>query len=309
MPLSLNSFESPPPGQKVPTAGEIRALAARVVMAPKSHRVELMSAIGDALGIPRGGWTQGISRLFDRSDVRIVWLLRALSGRGASIAASRNLLRAIQFVDAEVMLTLVTASREHAPAVTTNSLEFVDTFGEGGLDFLGAEMNRLGLPRSVTSQWATRTPFRNLESGSMIQPAEIPSRDQVLAYAAQLNASFQQRFKHYLRDCVGDKSADALAKSYRASVLVWRAYAFLAPGGVEYDAKRSLTSQLGQRFGIRTCLQFIKSKDPAMPLDAVVTEPLLNQSEWIRIAKVRVAEALFLERILQTTRDLLVPTF
>jgi len=153
-----------------------------------------MNDIGGALGIPDGGWSHGISRLFDQGDIRLVWLLRTLSRKGASSAASRNLRRATQFVHAEVMLTLITASREHAPAITTATDDFIDTYGQGGLDFLGAEMNQLGLPRSITSQWTSQAPVRNLESGSIIQPAQIPSRDQVLAYAAQINASFERRF-------------------------------------------------------------------------------------------------------------------
>jgi hypothetical protein len=69
----------------------------------------------------------------------------------------------------------------------------------------------------------------------------------------------------------------------------------------------TLKIQLGQRFGIRSCLQYIKHSDESLPLNAIVEDEKLNQSEWIRIAKVRVAESLFLERVLQTTRDVLLP--
>lgn len=279
-------------------------------METRGHRVQMMNAIGDALGIPPGGWSHGQSRLFERGEIRLYWLLHRLSGGSASNLAAKNLARAIQFVSAEVMLTLVTAARENSQSIAANSSAPVNTFGQGGLDFLGAEMHTLGLPRSVTAQWATRARFQNLESGNFVQPANIPGKDQVLAYAAQINASFERRFKGHLRACLGLQATPAVENASRAALLVWKAYAFLAPGGGEYDAVRSIGSQIGQSFGIRTCLQYLqKSVDPMLSLDLICTHQLLNQSEWVRIAKARAAEALFLERVLSTTRDLMVPAF
>lgn len=93
----------------------------------------------------------------------------------------------------------------------------------------------------------------------------------------------------------------------RVATLVWKAYAFLAPGGRDYDPKRSLSPQLGQQFGCYTPLTYLAST--AQPgatraLDRILTETALNNSEWVRIAKVRVAEALFLELLLQDARAL-----
>lgn len=211
--------------------------------------------------------------------------------------------------DAEALLTLITASREHIGSVTANSDEAINTFSKGGLDYLGAEMYGLGLPRSITSQWEAQGWALNPESNSQVRPARIPAKDQVLAYAAQINASFEQRFKLYLRECIGDNASAALNRSARAAILVWKAYAFLAPGGSPFKTNVTVSAQLGQRFGIRTCLQYLKSKNPDLTLEAVVTDPALNGCEWIRIAKVRTAESLFLERVLATTRDLLSPVF
>jgi hypothetical protein len=309
MAFTLRTFDAPANSTNtVPTAQTLRAAAARAVLDPRSHRIELMNQIGAALGIPPGGWSHGISRLLDQGEVRVYWLLRVLAGKRASENAVKNLQRAQQFVNAETMLTLITASREHSPSVTDTSDNSIDTYGQGGLDYLGAEMHTLGLPRSITSQWEARLRSLNLESNAMIRPATIPAKDQVLAYAAQLNASFDQRFKSYLRDCIGTASNEAIERTPRAALLAWKSYAFLAPGGEVYNVKKPLSSQMGQRFGIRTCLQFIKSVDERMPLELLITDSRFNHSEWIRIAKVRTAEALFLERILSTTRALLVPT-
>ena len=43
----------------------------------------------------------------------------------------------------------------------------------------------------------------------------------------------------------------------RIAKLVWRAYAFLAPGGAEYHPGSSVAAQSGQHFGCRTALQFL----------------------------------------------------
>lgn len=77
--------------------------------------------------------------------------------------------------------------------------------------------------------------------------------------------------------------------------------------GFTEKAHRDRKQQLGQRFGIRSCLQYLQRNNSDLQLEALVTDPVLNGCEWIRIAKVRTAEALFLERVLATTRDLLSP--
>lgn len=251
----------------------------------------------------------GQSRLMQNGDVRVVWLLRQLSRSSTAEAASRNLARAVQFVNAEVMLTLITASRESSSSIAATSDEPVNTFAQGGLDFLGGEYHSLGLPRSVTASWESRARIRNAESGNFIQPANIPAKDQVLAYAAQMNASFDRNFLKFLRAILGAAAGDAVTKTSRAALLVWKAFAFLSPAGKAYDPKKGLDSQLNMRFGIRTCLEYLHAKvDQALPLDLLLSHQPLNRSERIQIAKARVAEALFLERALSTTRDLLEPS-
>ena len=93
------------------------------------------------------------------------------------------------------------------------------------------------------------------------------------------------------------------------AVLVWRAYAFLAPGGAPYEPLRPLSTQLGQHFGNGSALEYFASKarDEGRPpsLDDVLSSHDLDHLEWLRSAKTRAAETLFLERLLVRARELL----
>jgi hypothetical protein len=94
---------------------------------------------------------------------------------------------------------------------------------------------------------------------------------------------------------------------------VWEAYAFLAPGGSDYRPGDSVAAQSGQHFGCKTALQFLAHRAGRAPGDrANLNEILwlsdLNHVEYVRSAKIRVAEVLFLERMLTVTRELLPAT-
>jgi hypothetical protein len=310
MGLSLATFEAAPSGAMVPTSRELQAFSAWNAQSTQADRTRLMNEICGLLGVPQGGWTSPQSRLFDRGDVRLVWLLRRLAKRRSAENTVQNLQRTTRFVDAEVMLTLVTAARENAGSVGAVTIQPIDTWSEGGLDFLWEERDRLGLPKSITSQWRQVAPFRSPETGSIVHPAEIPARDQVLAYAAQMNASFRNSLNRY-RQWLNSQPSPSTVPSdgCRVATLIWKAYAFLAPGGLEFSSNQSFDSQLGQRFGCFTALTYLSkspSSDPAARhFDRIISEAQLNRVEWVRIAKVRVAEALYLERLLITARTFL----
>lgn len=95
----------------------------------------------------------------------------------------------------------------------------------------------------------------------------------------------------------------------RSSLLVWRAYAFLAPGGDPYDPGKPLVRQLGQLFGHRSALQYFVHRATTAgrnaSLDDILTDKGLDHVEWIHSAKTRAAEALFIERLLKHARELL----
>jgi hypothetical protein len=185
----------------------------------------------------------------------------------------------------------------------------INTYHAGGLDFLEQQKARLGLPRRVIGTWAPAVPLRNIESGNMVYPERIPAHDQLLAYAAQIAASFTQNFGHNLRQEFREQAATALAGASRPALLVWQAYAFLAPGGSPYDAKKGLQGQLGQHFGHRSALGFYAQKaneeEQAPSLDQILTDHSLDHLEWFRSAKTRAAETLFIERLLKRGRDVI----
>ena len=122
-----------------------------------------------------------------------------------------------------------------------------------------------------------------------------------------MNASFTNTFSRHLARADALGTASALARASRIARLVWKAYAFLAPGGGPFDHSKSLGDQIGQGFGCRTCLTYLAHPDRTLDLDEILVRPELNRSVWVQSAKTRVTEALFLERALQTTRELMPP--
>jgi hypothetical protein len=273
----------------------------------KAGRTTLMNRIGAVLNIPPGGWTHGLSRLFVRGEPRIVGLLAHLAKERQAAAMAQNLGRAAQLSSGNIMLAVVTAAREHDTALTATGDGTVNTYREGGLDFLGDQMTHLGLPRNITRHWHPLRKFINSETGNEVHPARIPAVDQMIAYAAQLNASFEGSFKRHLRAEAGASATQALMRITRSSELVWRAYSFLSPGGPPFDKARSVGAQSGQRFGIGTALSYVREigGEKGLDLDRIVTDAQLNHVEWVRIAKVRAAETLFLERLLTMAQELL----
>lgn len=306
----MGIFDENPRGGPAPTAREIQAIGAHGSLAGAEHRTALMNQAGHLLGIPPGGWHHGQSRLFERRDVRLVWLLRRFAVRSASERVAANLSRAAQIAGADTMLTVVTAARENGAALTDVSMRTIDTWNEGGLDFLWAEKDRLGLPKSVTGAWR-RHDMISPETGNRVAPAFIPARDQTLAYAAQLRSSYEHQFRRHLSSLLGAQADAALARASRPALLTWKAYSFLAPGGASYDPAKSVAAQSGQPFGCRSALMFLAhratSQGTQLDLNEILTVPDLNHVEWVRSSKVRAAEALFLERLLTVTRELLPP--
>jgi hypothetical protein len=270
-----------------------------------------MNAIGGLLGIPPSGWDHGQSKLFEHGDIRLVWLLRRLANRKVAERTALNLARASQVTAGELMLTIATAAREHGSSLADVSMKPIETWHQGGLDFLGAEMPRLGLPKSITNAWRRRA-FTSSETGHRVEPAIIPARDQVLAYAAQLRSSYTHNFRRHVDKILGPKAAPTIARTSRIAALVWKAYSFLAPGGADYAPERSVAAQSGRSFGSRSALLFLKHRAEAnsaeLNLSDILTVADLNDVEWVRSSKVRAAEALFLERMWTVTRQLLPPT-
>jgi hypothetical protein len=278
----------------------------------QAQRISGMNSIGSRLQVPAGGWPHSQAKLFDRGDIRLVPLLRLLSRTDAARAIALNLARAAQFSETNIMLTLVTASRESGSAITASTDRMLDSWQNGGLDFLWKTKDQLGLPRSITEHWEPGAEFRSLESKrrAKVSPAYIPARDQTMVYAAQISSSFQRHFKRRLARDLGDVASVALARASRVARLVWQAFSFLAPGGSDFDPGRRVQTQISQGFGSISALGYVEHSSRAanpeavVDLDRILTDPALNASAWVRSAKVRVCETLFLERLLTTAREL-----
>jgi hypothetical protein len=301
---------SAPTGRAVPTPREVEAIGVIGLDIGKSGRATLMNQIGAALGIPPGGWHRQ-ARLFDGDDVRLRWLLASLANQHQARLIANNLARAGRYVHVNLMLTMVSAAREFDRSLTAQGTELVETYHCGGLDFLWDNKQRLGLPLSVTNAWKPVPAFTNLETNHLVHPARIPAYDQLMAYGAQIASSFSYSLQRSLRRELGDQATPVLAAASRLAVVVWQAYAFLAPGGNPYDAKKPLRDQLGQHFGHGSALGYYvhkakeKEEKRTPSLDDILTDHSLDHLEWLQSAKTRAAETFFLEQLLKRARELL----
>ena len=225
----------------------------------RAGRVALMNQIGMALGIPTGGW-HGQARLFKGDDIRLADLFPALvKPRPAQLIAG-NLARAARYVHVNLFLVVVSAQREACGSLTAVGTAPINTFHQGGLDFLDRIKTRIGLPRSITDRWEPAESVVNGETGHFVFPENIPAGDQLLAYAAVMSASFCHNFKTSLRGEFGKDADLALARASRLALLVWQAYTFLAPGGRPYHPNEPLRAQLNKQFGHRSALGFYASR-------------------------------------------------
>lgn len=297
----------PPPGPAVPSAREVETMGVIGLDMGRGDRVRLMNHIGAVLGVPAGGF-HGQARLFKGNEVRLLGLLLRLANERQAKRIAENMGRAASYVQVNSLLALVSAAREFDQSLTATGTEMINTFKQGGLDFLDQQKDRLGLPRTILRTWKPAVPLRNPETGNMVYPERIPAHDQMLAYAAQISASFRNNFEQNLRREFGDQAQAALAAS-RPALLIWQAYAFLAPGGNPFKPTVGLRQQLGRRFGHHSALAYYahgaKNESRAPSLDDIVTDHSLDHLEWVRSSKTRAAETLFLEHLLKRARELL----
>lgn len=300
---------SAPSGSAAPTAREVEAIGVVGLDLGKGGRAMLMNQIGLVLGIPPGGWN-GQAKLFERGEVRIVGHLHIMANERQAKRIAGNLDRASRVTDANIMMAMVVAAREHHTALTATGTTPIDSYSQGGLDFLGKQKDRLGLARSITRNWIPMRPRLNPETMHDVFPAWLPAHDQMIAYAAQQAASFRNSFARSLKAAFGDAADAALVGASRGALLVWQAYTFLAPGGNEYDPNKKLPEQLGQKFGHRSALGLYahtarqEGRKPSLE-DVLTDKTLLVHLEWFRSAKTRAAETLFLEQLLKRARQLL----
>ncbi len=307
--LTFSGDDSAPTGPAFPNPREVQAVGVLGLDLGRQGRVALMNQIGGFLGVPPGGW-HGQARLFKGDDLRLVDLLGAMAKERTARLMAANLERAARYVQVNLMLAMVTAQREASRSLTATGRNPINTYHQGGLDFLDLQKRSLGLPGAITKGWTPAPSFLNGESNNYVHPERIPAQDQVLAYAATIAASFNHNFRASVRDEFGDPANVAFARASRFALIVWQAYAFVAPGGAHYDPLKPVRSQLGQKFGHRSALGYYayraKSEGRMPSLDDILTDHALDHLEWLRSAKTRAAETLFMERLLKCARELIV---
>lgn len=146
-----------------PSENEVRGMGVFGLEMGRASRAAIMNDIGAALLIPTGGFG-GQSRLFVKGDIRLVGLLALMARESAAKSIAANLSRAGTNTSTNVLLTLVTASREHASALTATSDRFIDSWDEGASTFSGR-------PRT---SWACRR--RSRASGRQSRSSRAPRR-------------------------------------------------------------------------------------------------------------------------------------
>jgi hypothetical protein len=268
----------------------------------KNGRVALMQTIGERFGIPHEGFSTGQSRIYDKDDIRFEQTLRVLSRTVSSRAAAANLKRAMELVpEVDSLLVLTTTAREYHPGLTSRGSEKVDSFRDGGLDFLDDVKNRLGLPKSIVGNWEHIPPYRSDETENLVHPSMIPVRDQILGYAALTRLSFKN-FCTFVKseegEARGQALLDCLSRDARA---VWQAYSFLCPVGSRFDPKEG--PKHGQKFGVNSAFGYLRhlASTTRMPFDmnAILTTPALHHTDYVKIAKARALEAAFFQHLLE----------
>jgi hypothetical protein len=126
---------SAPPGPAAPSAKELQAIGVIGLDIKRAGRVLLMNQIGSLLRIPPGGW-HGQAKLFEGDDIRLRGLLVRLANEHQAKLVAANVDRAGRYTHVNIMLAMVSAAREFDCSLTATGTRLVDSFNEGGLDFL-----------------------------------------------------------------------------------------------------------------------------------------------------------------------------
>ncbi|QJD82970.1 SpvB/TcaC N-terminal domain-containing protein [Cohnella herbarum] len=292
------------------TADQIQRAARFGSKMSKQERKDRMYPLLEKYGIPKEGFADEISNLYDKDkDVRLVGLLRVLSREAykkekqkPSEYAAINVNRAANIVkEISPLLSMMIAAREHVSSITASGEEKkVNTFAEGGIDHLSTNMGKFRLVSKITSNWTVLSSQDNPETSKKVYPAEIPTQDEVLAYAAQTRHSYEQ-FEVQVKDRLGERGGDRALNqlSYEARQ-VWQSYAFLAPGGAVYNP--SAKSQHGQNYGVKTALGYLihkaETSGSEVDLNTILTDTDFNLTDYVKIAKVRAVEADFMEDLI-----------
>jgi hypothetical protein len=189
-----------------------------------------------------------------------------MSREPAAKSIAANLKRAGRHSETNALLTFVTTGREHASALTATSDKLIDSWREGGMDFLWKTKDQLGLPESITGSWTPVPRFKSPETHHMVYPAYIPARDQTVVYAVQISSSHQVHFKAHPRTELGADADGILAGSSRVARLIWQDMRSWRPAGAtsirSSPSVRSSARALARRQHSATSYTLLDPKTP-----------------------------------------------
>ncbi|MCK6552600.1 hypothetical protein L6R52_42630, partial [Myxococcota bacterium] len=241
-----------------------------------------------SFGVPEGGFS-GQTNLYGESGMPVAWyaLRGALGTDGArgtvsDRAADRlsgNLTRAAMVTD-DPALALAVTMREH-PSSWTASTGRVETFSEGGLDYMGdhlGDLTRRVPPEAMTGAWRRGPAIISGETGEEVHPASIPAADQLVAYAAELERA-EERFETLVREVYGDRADEALASLSPDERRAWTQFTFGRPGRT-HAADTAISDR---SFSANAALELLRSEG-TMDLGAILTDARFEGNASIRRA-------------------------
>lgn len=202
--------------------------------------------------------------------------------------------------DSDAALVAALSFRESGFRAWSASDEKLETYGSGGLDFLGANLGLMRsryLPPGYGRSWRTSLEDTN-ESGEKILAAIVPQRDLPVAYGAWLLFSKDSFEKAAKSQGFSQSDLDHMSTDARRA---WTAVFFAAPGGVEYGKPHRNSSLL---IGGVTILSHLKALIEAKKaknvqsrgLDDILSSPELYQYVNVRAAVAVAGNAALLER-------------
>jgi hypothetical protein len=250
------------------------------------------------MNVPSRGWSHDGRRIdFTRwygEDTGNMLMAEHLARTLVSdLGAQTNLLRqliALANADpaTDPALVLAIAYRESGPLAVSTSTEPVNTFGRGGLDFLGSQLPSLRpmLPPGYGSRWETHDADGNLfsvrnEQGRIAHPALVPPNELLVAYGVTIRAARET----FLREAT-ERGLDTSNLSPRA-LRAWTMAFFAAPGG------RPFGSQEPGIGGVTamTHLQRLMDAGQANGLNDILTNPQIRRYQIVQRGLVTAGEA------------------
>lgn len=259
------------------------------------------------LGVPASGF-RGQVDVVQHGRPRLSWAMAHLRSEASQRALTTNLEAATPVYGDRALLLAVTM-RERASSWTARGHERIDTFHQGGLDHLDTDRHRMRalVPQRVLDRWEPGSRGSVDENGDghsvSIASAQIPARDQLIAYAATLRLR-EQTFESHVREVFGADADAMLAHMSPDARRAWVQATFGRPGRTHYDAvhqafERSSRPPHPERpsaFGALERIAAEASRTGTPPsLEAIFTDPLLSRHATFQRARVTALEARVIE--------------